>query len=108
MVFEAVEPLPETVLNGEVRRNFFLCVKEALNNAAKHAQAKNILVKLELEHKRLVVTVNDDGVGFDLAAALRNGGNGLKNMQQRIGKIGGNAVATTNGSRTKWLVELTV
>ena len=34
--------LPDTKLNAEIRRNFFLCAKEALNNVYKHSKAQNV------------------------------------------------------------------
>ncbi len=41
--------LPDTKLNAEIRRNFFLCAKEALNNIYKHSKAQNVDILFTLK-----------------------------------------------------------
>ncbi|MBA3900104.1 MAG: ATP-binding protein, partial [Bacteroidetes bacterium] len=75
---------PETLLPTDYQRNIFLFFKEALNNAVKHASAKNISIKIELANsKTLEITISDDGCGFDLKTVNHNG-NGIVNMQSRV------------------------
>mgnify|MGYP002778035882 CR=1 FL=1 len=73
----------------------FRIVQETLNNALKHAQAKNIAVSLEYSVGALNLTVADDGVGFDLAQVLPptggEQGSGLSNIQNRARLIGAEA-----------------
>ncbi len=79
-------------LSAEVRREFFLIYKEALTNVARYAGANGIRVTLRREESALVLTVQDNGCGFDTAnPAYKNpgGGNGLRNMQARAKLIGG-------------------
>ncbi len=84
-----VEPeLPALAFDLPVRRNLFLAVKEALNNAAKYSQAKELYVRIFLRERTLSVAVEDDGCGFDPEAAGA-GRNGLANMRQRMQEIGG-------------------
>jgi signal transduction histidine kinase len=81
--------LPPISLTAEVRHNLFMVVKEALNNAVKHAAPRRIRLGLEiLPDQQLTITVNDDGCGFDpeQGAAV---GNGLENMHRRMREIGG-------------------
>ena len=80
--------LPPLRLTTEIRHNLFLAVKEALNNVVKHAQAMNVRVTLKLHATVLSIVVQDDGRGF-LPDSQRPGGNGLRNMQQRLEAIGG-------------------
>lgn len=63
-------------------------LQEALNNALKHAKARNILVDAIYNpaEETLTLTVSDDGVGFAENAIL---GRGLSNMKQRARLIGG-------------------
>ena len=62
--------LPPLPLSADVRHNLFLAVKEALNNIVKHAQAREVRLRLIQEHGRLTLVIEDDGRGFDdLAAA---------------------------------------
>lgn len=81
------ENLPNIVIGGEVRRNVFLVVKEALNNVLKHSKATEVAITLELVPGGLKLLIQDNGVGIDLEK-LRQFGNGLKNMKKRMEDIG--------------------
>jgi signal transduction histidine kinase len=63
-------------------------VQEAVQNAVKHGRSRRIAVHLRGSPTDLVLTVSDDGVGFDPGAAQRNG-LGLISMAERIEAIGG-------------------
>ncbi len=67
--------------------------QEALNNATRHAQAKNVLVSVESDGHLLKLGVHDDGVGFDEEAArqqvLKTGSMGLIGMEERAQLAGG-------------------
>ncbi|PJJ47754.1 sensor histidine kinase [Hymenobacter chitinivorans] len=76
-------------LNMRARREFFLLFKEAVNNLAKYAQCTEAAITLAYEHQRLVLTVQDDGVGFDPQAPAQGGGNGLTNMNSRAAAMKG-------------------
>ena len=71
-----------------LRRNLLLAVKEALNNAVKYSHATELLLKIRWQNKRLVLTVQDNGVGFAPASA-NMARNGLTNMAERMQEIGG-------------------
>lgn len=71
----------------DFRRRFFLIYKEALNNILRHAQAKRVVLTLRRDGRMLVMTVGDDGTGFNPRDG--NQGNGLINMQQRARSLGG-------------------
>jgi signal transduction histidine kinase len=84
-----VEPdLPPAVFDLPVRRNLFLAVKEALNNAAKHSAATELFLRIQRADQKLVVTVEDNGRGFD-PAQLNGERNGLANLAQRMAEING-------------------
>jgi signal transduction histidine kinase len=86
--FEA-ENLPfEKQIDGSVRRNIYLCVKEAINNTVKHANAHKIEVKIDTNTEGLMISIKDDGKGID-TQHISILGNGLKNMQKRMHDIGG-------------------
>jgi signal transduction histidine kinase len=65
---------------------YFSCL-EALQNVAKHADAKSVQLTLEQADGDLQFTVLDDGKGFDPVATI--GGSGLQNMADRIEALGG-------------------
>lgn len=91
--------LPALPLTAEVRHNLFLATKEALNNVLKHSQARDVWLRLELEHAMLVLTVEDNGRGFP---PERKPGDGLENMRERLRDIGGQLdIESTPGAGTK-------
>lgn len=67
-------------------------IQEALTNVRKHAHAQRAWVTLVRRGARLVVSIQDDGQGFDLDAVLKGQNRknfGLTTMQERVGSIGG-------------------
>ncbi|MBK7122864.1 MAG: hypothetical protein IPH68_08640 [Chitinophagaceae bacterium] len=78
--------LPNIEVIGEIRRNVFLVVKEALNNILKHAKATEVSITLERVEGGLSLFIHDNGKGIDLSA-IRQFGNGLKNMKKRMQDI---------------------
>jgi signal transduction histidine kinase len=79
--------------------------QEALNNALKHAQARNIKVHLHQEQPprgSVALRVADDGTGFDLVTARERGGMGLSAMEERAEELGGRwTVESAPGSGTR-------
>jgi len=85
--FEADASATEATLDMEARRDFFLIGKEAINNAAKYSKASKATVKMAMQNNMLMLTVEDNGIGFDVNTA--DGGNGLGNMQRRAASLKG-------------------
>lgn len=84
----------------------FRFVQEAVNNARKHAKAGRIQVTLEYaDDKDVVVTVEDDGVGFELdalEAGLQRESFGLMSMKERIELLDGEfSVSSSPGRGTR-------
>jgi NarL family two-component system sensor histidine kinase LiaS len=83
-------------------------VQEALNNALRHAHAKSILVRIDYHYRQVELSVEDDGIGFNLDAS--SGGMGLQNMQERAIEIGADFSLTTaphQGTKIQIRLELT-
>ncbi|MGH2661648.1 MAG: histidine kinase [Actinomycetota bacterium] len=72
---------------AEAEATAYFCVLEALQNAAKYADASRAVVRLAEEDGRLLFSVQDDGRGFDSATTPR--GSGLQNMADRLEAVGG-------------------
>lgn len=81
---ENIERIPDE--NSEIL--FHVC-QEALANIAKHAKATKVNVRLWETSQRVMLKVNDDGVGFDLAKINQRLGHGLSNMSTRVEAVGG-------------------
>ncbi len=88
--FNYPDEFPDLHLSEEKRRNLFLSVKEALNNAAKYAQCSRVEITMHPEHGKLIINVHDNGRGFD-TSNIRTFGNGLLNLQSRMEQTGGTA-----------------
>lgn len=77
---------PSTIKLGmDQRRNLIRILKEALHNALKYAQCKNLLLKIVVEDTQIQFSIIDDGIGFYVEDG--SDGIGLKNMRQRANKI---------------------
>jgi signal transduction histidine kinase len=72
---------------GDIEAAIYFCCLEALQNAAKHASAAHVVVRVWEESGGLIFEVRDDGPGFDVRSAQR--GHGYVNMSDRLGAIGG-------------------
>jgi signal transduction histidine kinase len=84
--FFAVNINQDFIISGSARRAIYLTVKEALNNAIKHANATTINLYFTVKNDVAEITVNDNGVGIKIKNEF---GNGLNNMKINIEKIGG-------------------
>jgi PAS domain S-box-containing protein len=87
-------------LRPEAAVALFRIAQEALNNAAKHSSAEKISVELHEHGAELVLSVSDDGKGFDPAAAPR-GRWGMTTMRERAEAAGGSfAIESSPGKGT--------
>lgn len=97
-------------LSPEVRRNLYLIFKEAVNNAAKYAEATEVELSLSLKKGLLFMKVRDDGKGIDISFGHEGkGGNGLYNMKKRAEEIGGKLEIFSDKTMGTWIeVEIRV
>jgi two-component system, NarL family, sensor histidine kinase UhpB len=106
--FKSDSGLNNIRLTMEERKSFFLVYKEALNNAYKYSNAKNVNVDISKTNHTLKLVVEDDGVGFNMKEdRLKTGGNGLKNMNTRAAELNG-SIAITSAPGHGTTVSLTV
>ncbi|MEO8614963.1 MAG: ATP-binding protein [Luteolibacter sp.] len=98
--FDIEDDLPSLPCDIGTRRNLFMTAKEALNNILRHSQASLAEVGIHRCHQDLVVTIEDNGRGFDQTTTRE--GNGLRNMAGRIFEAGGQfKVMSCIGAGTK-------
>lgn len=64
-------------------------VQEALTNVARHAKASRVKIQMRQESDALVLTVQDNGVGFSLPTVQREGSHGLMGIRERAFMLGG-------------------
>lgn len=89
-----VEGSTQGRLPSKVETALYRCVQEALTNAARHAQASRVRIQLQRTDHGLRCAVQDDGIGFDVAAVLAPTsqqdlfGRGSKRGERGLGLIG--------------------
>jgi PAS domain S-box-containing protein len=90
-----------------IQAELYQIAQEALNNALKHAHARQVQVHLQFGEEVTLLEVQDDGVGFEPAAVETGGGLGLPGMKERVLKIGSRLeITTASGQGTKVIVEV--
>lgn len=102
------QDLPPLNFELPLRRSLFLVVKEALNNAAKHSGANQLQLKIQCHNSKLMLTVADNGRGFDLHTVKKDR-NGLLNFSARMKEAGGGCRIVTRpgaGCRVEFTIPL--
>jgi signal transduction histidine kinase len=112
------EVQPSVVIEGDVddltdtqRITLYRIVQEALSNICDHSKATEVFVELKVLRTHIALEITDDGVGFDVDAALveaaRRGRIGLLGMMERVRLIGGDLqIRSRPGGPTKLQVKL--
>ena len=76
-------------LSPDIEQCIYRVTQEAISNVARHANAKNLMVKLTPIKDKVVLTVQDDGAGFDVKKNIEADHYGLAGMQERAKLVGG-------------------
>ena len=97
----------DTMVSNSTADHLIAALREALTNAAKHAQAGRVDVVVEIEDGAVVLHVIDDGVGVSPQAGRRSG---LANLNARASDLGGSSslerVSDAGGTHLRWRVPL--
>lgn len=76
-------------------------LEEALTNIVKHSEATQVTVVFNTLNQTLVLSIQDNGVGFDVEAVNRSGFSvGMRSMQARMARLGGHIVVTSEKNNT--------
>ena len=88
----------------EYKTCIYRVVQEALHNCSRHSHASKVRVRVHQEPRRLTLSIQDDGTGFDFKETK---GMGLLGIQERVAQLGGRChVHSSRGSGTLLTVEL--
>jgi ligand-binding sensor domain-containing protein/two-component sensor histidine kinase len=97
--FHIAKEVDELRIPMQLRKDYFLIFKEAVNNLAKYSGCSNADISIEKINRNIVTIIADNGKGFE--AQIINSGNGLKNMRQRAAAIKGKLnIETAEGKGT--------
>lgn len=88
-----IESFAKTWLSDEIRTSLYRICQEQIGNILKYADASHIWIKVVQEGNAVVMTIRDDGKGFDNRAPKK--GIGLNNMQKRAELLSGSFQLTT-------------
>ena len=106
--FKIPVSLPSATLDGQVRHDVFLAVKETLHNVIRHSGATEVEFQLDATADSIRIVVADDGQGFDPADATRDG-HGLKNIPGRLAAMGGQCrVESQPGAGTRVSIQIPI
>lgn len=94
----------DELLSCECKKALYRAICEGISNAVRHGKASNIEVSLNIESDQIILSINDDGIGFDLNEVLvsKTRGLGIQNLYQIGESFGGNTtIDSTVGKGTK-------
>lgn len=91
------QQLDDIIIPMQNRRHLFLIYKEALHNMVKYARCTNAVLSMHILNHQLLLTIEDDGIGFDPGAIIP--GNGLVNMQQRAAEMKAELVISSTAGK---------
>jgi PAS domain S-box-containing protein len=81
--------VPSEPLTDEMETSIYRIVQESITNVVRHANATYVDVILEWQEAKIVIIIEDDGVGIDMQKAREKGHLGLIGMQERAEMLGG-------------------
>jgi signal transduction histidine kinase len=79
----------EPSLNQETALALFRVGQECLTNVAKHSGATSCDVRLNYKHDRVILEIEDQGIGYDSAYLKQKSGLGIESMRERLRSVGG-------------------
>lgn len=102
---ECGNSIADTPISTELRRNLFLCLKEAVNNVYKHSQATALKLSFSQNENKFLMSIEDNGTGIPDS---RSEGNGLRNMKRRMSEVEGECYILSNSAGTRLTFEVTL
>ena len=88
-----ISNVPEDHLDETLRALLFRNIRELVTNVIKHSRAETVKIRLNQDYERLLISVKDNGIGFDVNALSQSldseGGFGLFSIRERMSDSGG-------------------
>jgi tetratricopeptide (TPR) repeat protein len=101
------QPSPASPLPPDIALSLYRILQEALSNVVRHAAAREVRIALRQTARQAVLTVADDGHGFEPERAHEAGGLGLETIRERAGLLGGRCrIVSAPGAGTE--IEVTL
>ena len=102
------ELIDESSIPEEYKPHLFRIIQELLNNAVKHAKATQILIQIVLKNQNLIMTIKDNGIGFDENIDITKiKSDGLRNIIRRAELINGKVILESQLNKgTNYTIEI--
>jgi PAS domain S-box-containing protein len=95
----------KTYLNRDIELALYRITQEQIRNINKYASPKNVFIDISCVQSNIVMTIKDDGVGFDMVTTKR--GIGLSNIRRRSEVFGGNLeIISSPGNGCKLIIQI--
>ena len=94
--FKVPVSFPSVALDGRVRHELFMAVKETLNNIVRHAEATDVEFQMAVSDRMLHIVIADNGRGFEPGTG--RAGHGLENLSGRLKKLAGSCAVESSPS----------
>ena len=105
--FKIMGSVQSTVMTEELETSIYRIVQESITNVIRHAHAAHVDIILEWQDDKIVVIIEDDGVGIDMQKTRESSQLGLIGMQERAEMLGGRLlVESTPQVGTTLVVEI--
>lgn len=101
LMFEQGEHRPSRFPTLETA--FYRIVQELLTNVVRHARATNVAIAITTGRQAWRMTVQDDGIGFDVGGLAPTGGFGLRGIRERVEILGGQVDILSTLDRGTWV-----
>lgn len=95
------------VLTEQASVNIYRIIQEIIYNTIKHAGASHLSIFFKEEKGKLIIALNDNGVGFDEKEIITKGGLGLKSLHSRAKLLNGKMFLNSKkGKGTEFIFEI--
>jgi len=98
-------PPEADALSPAIAETLWRVTQECLANVEKHARARQVELRLEVQPEAVVLNISDDGVGLPQAPEQQRGHYGLRGMRERVEGLGGTLTVNGHGRGTGTRVE---
>lgn len=93
------DELPDFTIGPQARHAIFMCAREAMNNCLKYSSGTEVHLRV-IVTAGAVITIADNGNGFDIESIEKNHSHGMRNLRERMASLGGKAEIRSNARGT--------
>src|SRR5690606_17387486 len=95
-------------LSTNVRITFLRIIQEGLTNIIKHAKASLVEIVIYEENQKIILSMKDNGLGFELQKSKKKSTIGLNSIERRVQELRGTITISSESSGTEIIVEIPV